>query len=86
MLPFKNNNLKSNFDLLKTCFLSNLNVNLFDDPWRTTTFIVPCNELQNAINHYMIGIYSKTSKQNSNMIVTIDTYKKDQYVMTSNTL
>jgi hypothetical protein len=58
MLPFKkkrtiNYILKLKFDLLKTCFLSNLNVNLFNDPWRTTTFIGPCNELQNAINHYM---------------------------------
>jgi hypothetical protein len=39
---FKNlwtrNILKSYFDLLNTHFLSNLNVNLFNDPWRTSTF------------------------------------------------
>jgi hypothetical protein len=34
-----------NFYLLKTCFLTNINVNLFDDPWKTTTFIVLRNEL-----------------------------------------
>ncbi len=70
------NILKSDFDLLKTHFLSNLNVNLFNDPWRTTTSIVPCNKLQNAINHYMIDIYSKTSKQKCYIIVAIYTYKK----------
>jgi hypothetical protein len=31
------NILKLDFDLLNTRFLSSLNVNLFDDPWRTTT-------------------------------------------------
>jgi hypothetical protein len=51
---------KSYFHLLKTHFLSNLNVHLFDDPWRTTTFIVPHNELQNTIHHHMIDIHSKT--------------------------
>jgi hypothetical protein len=70
------NILKSNFDLLKTHFLFNLNVNLFNDPWRITTFIVAHNELQNAINHYMINIHSKTSKQKCYIIVAIDTYKK----------
>jgi len=35
----------SNFDLLKTHFLTNINVNIFDDPWKTTTFIVFRNEL-----------------------------------------
>jgi hypothetical protein len=39
------NILKSNLDLLKTHFLSNLNVNLFDDPWRTSTFIVSHSKL-----------------------------------------
>ncbi len=39
-------------------------------------FIVPHNELQNAINHYMIDIHSNTSKQKCYIIVTIDTYKK----------
>jgi len=39
------NIFKSYFDLLKTHFLSNLNVNLFDDPWRTSTFIVSHNKL-----------------------------------------
>ncbi len=64
------NIFKLDFDLLKTCLLSNLNVNLFDDPWRTSTFIVPRNELWNAINHYMIDIHSKTSKQKCYIIVT----------------
>ncbi len=77
---FKNlwtgNILKLDFDLLKTRFLSNLNVNLFDDPWKTTTFIVPHNELQNAINHYMINIHSKTSKQKCYIVVATNTYKK----------
>jgi hypothetical protein len=53
----------SDFDLLKTCFLTNTNVNLFDDPWKTTTFIVPRNELRNAINQQMININSIKSKQ-----------------------
>jgi hypothetical protein len=39
------NILKSNFDLPKTHFLYNLNVNLFDDPWRTSTFIVSHSKL-----------------------------------------
>jgi hypothetical protein len=69
--------LKLDFDLLKTYFLFNLNVNLFDDPWRTITFIVSHNKLQNTINHYMINIHSKTSKKKCHIIVTIDTYKKD---------
>ncbi len=62
--------------LLKTHFLFNLNVNLFDDPWNKTTFIVPHNELRNAINHYMIDIHSKTSKQKCYIIVATNTYKK----------
>jgi hypothetical protein len=66
------NILKLKFELLKTCFLSKLNVNLFDDPQNKTTFIVPCNELQNAINHYMIDIRSKTSKQKCYIIVATD--------------
>jgi hypothetical protein len=53
----------SDFDLLKTCFLTNTNVNLFDDPWKTTTFVVPRNELRNAINQQMININSIKSKQ-----------------------
>jgi hypothetical protein len=79
------NILKSKFYLLKTCFPIYLNVNLFDDPWRTTSFIVPHNKLQNAINHYMINIHLKTSKQKCYIIVAIDTYKKVQYIMISNT-
>jgi len=39
---------KSNFDLLKTHFLSNLNVNLFNDPWRIAIFIVLCNDYKMA--------------------------------------
>jgi hypothetical protein len=39
------NILKLYFDLLNTHFLSNLNVNLFDDTWRTSTFIVSHNKL-----------------------------------------
>ncbi len=39
-------------------------------------YIIPCNELQNAINCYTIDIHSKTSKQKCNTIVTIGTYKK----------
>ncbi len=70
------NILKSKFELLKTCFLSNLNVNLFNDPWNKTTFIVPSNELQNAINYYMTDIHSKTSKQKSYTIVATNMYKK----------
>jgi hypothetical protein len=70
------NILKSDFDLLKIFFLSNLNVNLFDDPWKKTTFIVPHNELRNAINHYIINIHSKTSKQKCYIIVATNTYKK----------
>jgi hypothetical protein len=53
----------SDFDLLKTHFLTNTNVNFFDDPWKTTTFMVPRNELQNAINQQMININSIKSKQ-----------------------
>jgi hypothetical protein len=47
-------------------------------------FIVPHNKLRNAINHYMIDIHSKTSKQKCYIIVTIDIYKKVQYVKISN--
>jgi hypothetical protein len=39
------NFLKLDFDLLKTRFLSNLNLNLFDDPCKGTTFIISHNEL-----------------------------------------
>jgi hypothetical protein len=46
----------SNFKLFKTCFLSNLEINVFENPWRMETFIVPWNELCNAINH----MYDKT--------------------------
>jgi hypothetical protein len=53
----------SNFDLLKTHFFINTNVNLFDDPWKTTTFIIPKNELRNVINQQMININSIESKQ-----------------------
>jgi hypothetical protein len=42
------NILKSNFDLPKTHFLSNLNVNLFNDPWRIAIFIIPCNDYKMA--------------------------------------
>ncbi len=35
------NILKLNFEILKTCFPSNLNVNLIDDPRKVVTFIVP---------------------------------------------
>jgi hypothetical protein len=70
------NILKPDFDLLKTHFLSNLNVNLFNDPWKRKTFIVLHNELWNAMNHYMINIHSKASKQKCYIIVAINTYKK----------
>jgi len=53
----------SNFDLLKTRFFNNTNVNLFDDPWKTTTFMVPINELRNEINQQMINTNSIKSKQ-----------------------
>jgi hypothetical protein len=56
------NILDSYFNLLKT-FL-NFNFNLFDNPWNIATYMVLCNELRNAINRYMIDIYSKKSKQN----------------------
>jgi hypothetical protein len=42
----------------------------------TTTFTIPCNELRNAINHYMIYIHSKTSKQKCYNIVATNRYKK----------
>lgn len=67
--------LKLDFDLLKTCFLSNSNLNLFDDSWKATTFIVPRNELWNAINHYMIDIHLKTLKQKCYVIIATNTYK-----------
>jgi hypothetical protein len=44
------NGIISNLNLLKTHFFNNKNVNLFDDPWKTTTFIVLINELRNGIN------------------------------------
>jgi hypothetical protein len=52
-----------NFNLLKTPFLSNLDINLFDDPCNTITYIILRNELWNYINHYIIDIHSKTSRQ-----------------------
>jgi hypothetical protein len=39
------NILKLKFEMLKTCFPSNLNVNLIDDPMKAITFIIPCNKL-----------------------------------------
>jgi hypothetical protein len=39
------NILKLRFEILKTCFPSNLNVNLIDDPMKVITFIIPCNKL-----------------------------------------
>jgi hypothetical protein len=41
---------------LKHDFFSNLEINVFENPWRMETFIVPWNELCNAINH----MYYKT--------------------------
>jgi hypothetical protein len=35
----------SDFDLLKTRFSINANVNFFNDPWKTTTYIILRNEL-----------------------------------------
>jgi hypothetical protein len=70
------NILNSDFNLLKTRFLFNLNINLFDDPWNITIYIVLHNELRNAINHYMIDIHSKTSKWKCYTIVAIDINKK----------
>lgn len=46
-----------NFNLLTTCFLTTINVNLFYDPWKTT-LIVLRNELLNTINNQMIHIHS----------------------------
>ncbi len=48
---------------------------LFEAPWRNATFIVPQNELHNAINHHMIKMNSKTSKQKCYTILVIDIYK-----------
>jgi hypothetical protein len=54
----------SNFELHKTIFLSKLKINLFEDPWRITTFIVPQNELCNkTINNHMIKMNSIKLKQ-----------------------
>jgi len=53
---------------------------------QTTTFLVPCNKLQKSINHSMIYINSKTSKQECYTIVATNMSKKVQYVMISNTL
>ncbi len=80
------NILKLNFEILKTCFPSNLNVNLIDDPRKVVTFIVPWNKLWNATNHYMIDIHSIMLKQKCYVIVAINTLKKAQYAMTSKTL
>jgi hypothetical protein len=67
---------KSKFDLLKICFLSNLSVNLFNDPCRTITFIVFRDKLQNVMNHYMIIIHAFTSKYKCYIIVSTNMYKK----------
>jgi len=63
--------------LLKTCFFTNINVNLFNDPWKTTTFIVPKNELQNVINQQMINTNAIESKQKCYItIMATNTLKK----------
>lgn len=49
----------SNFELLKTRFMSKLKINWFEDLWRTSTFIVPRNELRYAINHHILKMNSK---------------------------
>jgi hypothetical protein len=71
MLPFN----EKYFNLLKTHFLCHLNVNFCDDPWMITTFIIPYDELWNAINHYMTNIHFKTLKQKCYTIITTNTYK-----------
>jgi hypothetical protein len=48
---------------------------IFEAPWRTTTFVVPQNELHNAINHHMIQMNLETSKQKCYTILIIDIYK-----------
>jgi len=65
---------KSNFELFKTQFFSNLKINIFEDPWRMATFLIPWNELHNAINHQIIKINSNSFKQKCYTILAIDIY------------
>jgi MarR-like DNA-binding transcriptional regulator SgrR of sgrS sRNA len=69
-------NSDSHFELLKTRFLSKLKINLFEDLWRTSTFIVPRNELCYAINHHILKMNSKKLKLKSYTIIATDSYFK----------
>jgi hypothetical protein len=67
-------NFNSSFELLKTRFLSKLEINLFEDLWRTSTFIVPQNELRYVINHHIIKMNSKKLKLKFYTIIATNTY------------
>ncbi len=54
-----------------------MKINLFEVPWKISTFIVSQNELHNAINCHMIKMNSKSSNQTCYTILIIDTYPKN---------
>ena len=64
--------LEDDFNLLKTCFFTNLNVNLFEHPWNEAPFIVSRNDLKDAINDLMIEYYTKNNNKRC-IIVAEDT-------------
>jgi hypothetical protein len=70
------NNFIFRFQFLKNVFFTNIIVNIFNDPWKTTTFTIPRNELQNAINQQMTNINSIESKQKCYIVMAINTYQK----------
>jgi hypothetical protein len=49
--------LEDDFKLLKTRFLSNLKINLFEHSWDEASYIVPRNDLKDAINDHIIEYY-----------------------------
>jgi hypothetical protein len=69
--------LEDDFNLFKTRFLSNLNINLFEHPWNEAPFIVPRNDLKDAINDLMIEYYAKKNNKRCSIIVAEDTYNNN---------
>jgi hypothetical protein len=66
--------LEDDFKLLKTRFLSNLKINLFEYPWNEASYIVPRNDLKDAINDHIIEYYIQKDNKRYCIIVAEDSY------------
>jgi hypothetical protein len=81
---WENKITKDDFSLLKSHFLSKLQINLLEHPWNEATYIVPWNELKDMINRHMIEYHSKIIISYVTQLLPRICIKTNLYVKTYN--